>query len=60
MLSTKREPSALCVPKLPLRQSTPGQIGLSAVFLVAHPCDLHERPQRLAPLQDIPTRPGGL
>src|SRR4030095_11384971 len=24
------------------------------------PLDLHERPQRLAPLQDVPTRPGGL
>src|SRR5215467_245870 len=34
MLSTKREPSALCVPKLPLRQSTPGRIALSAVLLV--------------------------
>ena len=34
MLSTKREPSALCVPKLPLRQSTPGRIDLSAVLLV--------------------------
>src|SRR3989441_4229926 len=33
-LSTKREPSALCVPKLPLRQSTPGRIALSAVLLV--------------------------
>src|SRR5216683_6977677 len=34
MLSTKREPAALCVPKLPLRQSTPGRIALSAVLLV--------------------------
>src|SRR5712691_11752171 len=34
MLSTKREPSALCVPKLPLRQSTPGRIALSAVLFV--------------------------
>src|SRR4030095_3389385 len=34
MLSTKREPSALCVPKLPLRQSTPGRIDLSAMLLV--------------------------
>src|SRR6516162_7925855 len=34
MLSTKREPSALCVPKLPLRQSTPGRIALSAILLV--------------------------
>src|SRR5438445_1587557 len=33
MLSTQREPSALCVPKLPLRQSTPGRIALSAVLL---------------------------
>src|SRR5207247_7631121 len=34
MLATKREPSALCVPKLPLRQSTPGRIALSAVLFV--------------------------
>src|SRR5215510_8133249 len=34
MLSTQHEPSALCVPKLPLRQSTPGRIDLSAVLLV--------------------------
>src|SRR5712691_7901605 len=34
MLSTKREPSALCVPKLPLRQRTPGRIDLSAALLV--------------------------
>jgi hypothetical protein len=26
MLSTKREPASLCVPKLPLRHSTPGRI----------------------------------
>src|SRR5438093_10450818 len=34
MLSTKREPSTLGVPKLPLRQRTPGRIDLSAVLLV--------------------------
>src|SRR6266516_5789435 len=34
ILSTKREPSSLCVPKLPLRHSTPGRIDLSAVLLV--------------------------
>src|SRR6267143_3958395 len=31
LLATQRDPSALCVPKLPWRQSTPGRIALSAV-----------------------------
>ena len=34
MCSTKREPSLLCVPKLPLRHSTPGRIDHSAALLV--------------------------
>src|SRR5262249_32731244 len=34
MLSTKREPSAPCVPKLPLRHNTPGRSTLSAVLSV--------------------------
>src|SRR5712691_9601046 len=34
ILSTTREPASLCVPKLPLRHSTPGRIDLSAVLLV--------------------------
>src|SRR5712691_3981 len=34
MLSTKREPSSLCVPKLPLRHSTPGRSDLSAALFV--------------------------
>ena len=31
---TKHEPTSLCVPKRPLRHSTPGQIDLSAAVLV--------------------------
>src|SRR5438093_9628038 len=34
ILSTKREPSSLCVPTLPLRHSTPGRIDRAAVLLV--------------------------
>jgi len=37
MLATKREPAALCVPKLPLRQRPPGRIARSAVCLVGSP-----------------------
>src|SRR4029453_5042248 len=34
MFATKREPSSLCVPKLPVRHSTPGRSALSAVLFV--------------------------
>src|SRR5262249_17965260 len=34
MFATKRAPSSLCVPKLPLRHSTPGRSALSAVVFV--------------------------
>ena len=34
MLSTNREPAALCVPKRPLRHNTPGRIARSAALVV--------------------------
>src|SRR4030095_3724875 len=34
MFATKRQPPSLCVPKLPVRHSTPGRSALSAVLFV--------------------------
>src|SRR5215831_18382865 len=58
MLSTKREPSALCVPKLPLRQSTPGRIDLSAILFVgstpATCTNVHNASRRLRMSRHVP------